>query len=234
MSNMKFLKSWSIQLDNLPAYTAFKKTFNVTLDNALLKSIYASDNPIYNENRKQLLLPIINAMKDDKLTIKYNPRYGIGRRYPENSISPICVSRHIKHTLFKHLGWVDIDMVKGHPTIIYEIAKKNGISLTAFERYITNPSSIFKLLIDHYATADGCEPITEDDAKDIFNISIYGGGHSTWLKQMAEKVELTVTEPHPFVSEFLKECQTISNVIYASNPDIVKKVKGELTDEYKI
>jgi hypothetical protein len=51
---------------------------------------------------------------------------------------------------------------------------------------------------------------------------------------MSEKYELSVTQPHPFVSDFIKECQTVADIIYASNPELVKKVKGELTDEYKI
>ena len=131
---IKFLKSWTIDTDNLPQYTAFKGTFDVKLDYPLLKLIYDSDEPIYTEDRKQLLLPILN--KINKITsilkVNHSTRFGLGRFYADESISPICVSRHIKHTLFQFIDWIDLDMVKGHPTMLYCIAKNNNISFPTF------------------------------------------------------------------------------------------------------
>jgi hypothetical protein len=231
---MKFLNSWTIALDKLPTYAAFKKSFEIELDNAFMQKIYNSNNDVFTDERKALLLPIINAMKGNKLKVKHNQRYGLGRFYADNSISPICVSRHIKHTLFNRLGWCDLDMIKGHPTIIYSIAKKNGLHLEHFKTYLDNPEAIFKQLINFYSCEDE-EPLTEDNVKDIFNISIYGGGFSTWVKQMRnEDIILRNEIEHPFISQFIKSCRDIMDIIYVSNPSIAEKVKGELTDLYAI
>jgi hypothetical protein len=230
---MKFLKSWSIALDKLPTYAVFKKHFTVQLDNALLRKMYKSRLPVFTDERKALLLPIINALKGDTLIVKHNQRFNLGRFYADNSISPICLARHIKHTLFQHLGWFDLDMVKGHPTILYNIAKNNGLELKYFKKYLDNPSYIFEELIKHYSTETG--GITEDNVKDIFNIAIYGGSHNTWLKQMeADDKQLATNNPHPFVVCFIQECKNLIDIIYLNNPSIAEKVKGNETNEYHI
>lgn len=233
---MKFLNSWTLLLDKLPTYTAFKKEFIVELDYALMMKMYKSNYKEYNVKRKALLKPLLDAMnKKNMLKVRYGNRYGLGRFYPDNSISPICVSRHMKHTLFQHIGWVDLDMVSGHQTILYEISKTCGFAdkFVTIKKYIDNRQSIFKELIKHYSTEE--QLLSEDDVKDIFNIVIYGGGHSTWLEQMKEaEIELKTTEMHPFVRNFIAECRNFMELIYINNPDIVEKVRGDLTEEYKI
>lgn len=236
MPSMKILNNWTLILAKLPNYVAFKGTFELDINPNLLDLMMQSDNPEFTTERKQLLSNVINKVdrKTNKLKVKHNQRYGIGRFYADNSISPICVSRHMKHTLFHHLNYIDLDMVKGHPTIIYSIAKLNNIDLPTFGRYLSNPTSIFAELIEYYSDIDDT-PLTEDDVKDIFNIAIYGGGHKTWLKQMSEKGRnLATTEPNLFVSKFIKECKIVMDLIYLNNKDIVDKVKGDLTEEYKI
>lgn len=233
---MKILNSWCLLLDKLPAYTAFKANYDIKLDYPLLQAIYDSDHPEITEDRKMLLLPILEKInkKTGVLKVKHNQRYGIGRFYPNNSISPICLSRHIKHTLFHYLNWIDLDMVKGHPTILYNVASKNGLELTTFKKYIDEPETIFQELIQYYSSPESIS-LSCDDVKDIFNISIYGGSHNTWLQQMGNnKKEVSTTIPHPFVSAFIKECKTLIDIIYLNNPLLVEKVKGNLTDEYSI
>jgi len=233
---MKFLNSWTLLLDKLPTYSAFKKEFVVELDYALMMKMYNSNYEEYTHNRKLLLKPILDAMKGkNTLKIKHNNRYGLGRFYPDNSISPICISRHMKHTLFQHLGWVDLDMVCGHCTILYEMAKKNSMEhkFVNIKHYLDNRQSIFKELINYYSTEE--QSLSDDNVKDIFNIVIYGGGHNTWLKQMEEaNIELNTKEPHPFVKSFVSECRNFMEIIYINNPDVVEKVRGNLTEEYQI
>jgi hypothetical protein len=232
---MKFLNSWTISLDKLPAYTAFKANYEMKLDATLLNAIYHSDNPNFTADRKQLLLPILEKInkKTGILKVKHNQRYDVGRFYPNNSISPICVSRHIKHTLFHHLNWIDLDMVKGHPSILYYIALKNGRELKAFKKYLDNPTAVFDKLKSYYSTEES--QLSDDNIKDIFNIAIYGGGHNTWLSQMGnEKIDVSTTIPHPDVVEFLNECKILIDLVYLNNPLLVEKVKGNLTDEYSI
>ncbi len=234
---MKFLNVWNVAIDKLPAYSAFKKQSTIPADAVFLKRIYNSELEEFTPDRKQLLLPVINAIdkQTNKLTISYSQRYGLGRFYPKNSISLICTSRHIKHTYFNNFNWIDLDMVKGHPTILYCMAMKNGLELPAFKKYIDNPNEIFDTLIQHYSDPESEIALTNDNVKDIFNISVYGGSHNTWLKQMdKENISIADVHPHPFVNEFITECKTLIDIIYYSNPEIKKKVMGDLTDEYKI
>jgi hypothetical protein len=233
---MKFLNGWSISIDKLPAYSAFKKPSYIDVDYHFFEKMYNSQLDVFTQNKKLLLFPILKSInpKTNTLDISYSQRYGLGRHYPKNSISPICISRDFKHTFFDHFNWIDLDMVKGHPTILYSIAQKNGLSLSSFETYLKNPDDIFNLLSAYYSSPDST-PLSNDNIKDIFNISIYGGGHNTWLKQMAEQnLEIATATPHPFVSSFIAECQMIIDIVYHSNAEIKNKVSGDLTDEYSI
>jgi len=231
---MKFLNAWTVSLEKLPSYSCFNKKFKVTLDYALMKRIYASKNiNEYNiQNRKKLLKNVMDAMKGDILELSYYQPYSLGRHYPTNSISPICVSRHMKHTLFHSLGWVDLDMIAGHSTILYEIAKQNNREkeFPTFKKYIDNKPAVLKELHTYYFTEGST--LTEDNVKDIFNISIYGGGHKTWLGDMEkENIELRTNVKHPMVKEFITECRKFMEIIYVNNPLIADKVKGALDIE---
>lgn len=230
---LDFLNGWNIIIDKLPEYKAFKKPFQIPLDIALLKKIYFNSSiPEYNDERKALLFPIIDAInkKTNILTTQYEQRNKLGRFYPNKSLSLVCVSRHMKHTYFKMRNWLDLDMCRGHTTIIQGLANKNGIPLPTFKKYIDYSDDIFKLLIEYYGTS-----LSPDDVKDIFNLSIYGGGITTWFDQMEKKgIKLKTYETHPFIADFICECQTAMRNVYLANPEMVEMVKGELTDEYEI
>jgi hypothetical protein len=231
---MKFLNNWTINFDKLPSYVAFKGIFNVKLDYNILNECYLSDNKNFTNERKELLKPLLNKInkKNNILKIEHSQRFSIGRFYANQSISPICVSRHIKHTLFSYLDWVDLDMVKGHSSIIYSISKKNNIQLQAFEKYLNDPEFIFNELKKYYSDD---EKITNDNIKDIFNIAIYGGSHNTWLNQIEEQeIQLKTKEPHKFVSAFIDDCKKVIDLVYLNNDELIKKVKGNLEDEYAI
>jgi len=228
---MKFLNNWTISLDKLPTYSCFNKKFKVTLNNDLMKQMYKSKNiDEYNKNnRKQLLKNVIDEMKDDVLEISYYHPFSLGRFYPTNSISPISICKHMKHTLFHNLGWVDLDMIAGHSTILYEIAKQNKIEsqFKSIKNYIDNKDAILKELHEYYYTEDST--LTESNVKDIFNICIYGGGHKTWLEQMEkDEINIRTNIPHKIVNEFKTDCSSFMELIYLNNPEIVNKIKGSL------
>lgn len=246
---MKFLKSWTIELSKIPMYSAFKGSFNIQLDYPILQDILNSSDPVFTDDRKVLLKNLLNGIiittngksvlikgvdkKTGLLEISHTPRYGLGRFYPSHTMSPICMSRHIKHTLFTYLDWIDIDMVKGHPSILISIAKNNNLSLPAFEKYLNNPEEIFNMLVEYYSPED-CQ-LTHDNVKDIFNILIYGGGHTTWLSQMEnDNIEIKTTTPHQFVNLFKTDCKKLIDLININNPELVERVKGDLTNEYEI
>lgn len=234
---MKFITNWTINLQKLPKYTQFKQPFHVRLNYNLLNTCYKSSNPIFTNDRKQLLEPILKCIdkKTEILEIKHNQRYGVGRFYPDESISPISVSRHIKHTLFHFLNWIDLDMVKGHATIIYNIALKNNMLLESFKNYLENQEKIFRELLDFYSIDN---KMTNDHVKDIFNISIYGGNHKTWIESMNKQgIKVKTENEHQLIKEFVNDCKKIINIVYLSNPELIDKIKGDLTidnDEYKL
>ena len=229
---MKFLKNWTIDPSKIPAYATFKSPFTLDLDQSILNIMSNHKDSNFNEDRLKLLQPIISAMNGNQLKIKHNNRFNMGRFYANNSISPICVSRHIKHTLFHYLDWVDIDMVKGHPSILYSIAKNNGIELPTMKMYLDNPDSILKQLIDFYS----CEnKLTTNDVKGIFNIKIYGGNHNTWIEAMGkEGKEISTNSIHPIEAAYDDEIKTIINIVYLNNKAIADIIKGDETNEYKI
>jgi hypothetical protein len=230
-NKLVFLNSWTIKLDLLPGYASFKKDFNLELSYPILKSCYDSDHPQFTAERKEALKPILDKMKQkNKLFVKHEQRYNLGRFYANGSISPICVSRHIKHTLFKALGWIDLDMVKGHPSILYSIAKLNKVAqtFTTFKDYIENPDEILKQVSSFYG-------VTTSQAKEVFNLSIYGGGFETWIKSMIkEKVKLKTTDRLQVIESFISECRLFQTFVYINNPEITNRVCDDPDmDEYK-
>ena len=230
---MKFLKNWTIDTTKIPTYATFKTKFSLELDHELLQIISKTKNNYFTEDRLKLLQPILNAMDGNILNIKHNNRYDMGRFYANNSISPICVSRHIKHTLFHYLDWIDIDMIKGHPSILYSIAKNNGIELPTFKMYLENPDKILSEFIKFYSSEN--DQLTVSDVKGIFNIKIYGGKHKTWVESLGkEGKEIGTKEIHPIESAFDNEINTIIELVYLNNKYIADIIKGDEKSEYKI
>lgn len=229
---MKFLTNWTIDLGKLgeEKYTAFNGDFVMQLDYGVLKLMSDSEY-ITDDQESDMRNLLVNVDKNTgKLKTKHHQNYGIGRYYATHKISPINVSRIIKHTLFTYLDWIDIDMVKGHPTIIKQVALKNNYATPEIDKYLANPDATFKILLKHYAMDD---KLTEDDVKDIFNLAIYGGGHSTWLRQMAcvdkdgklikskkHNIKIVNQQQHPIVKAFITEVREIGSLVYKSNQNL--------------
>ena len=234
--SISFLKGWTIDVSKIPQYSAFRGIFSLKLDYTLLRNIMISNHPDFTDDRKKLLLPILNKINKQTsiLEVVHNPRFGLGRFYPDDSISPICISRHIKHTLFAFLNWIDLDMIKGHPSMLYCIAKKNGVELPSFKHYLENFEHIVEILSAFYSV-EGEEPLSRDNIKELFSILVYGGGFTTWIRKLQENnIEINTDNKHPFIEAFHAECKNIMSIVYLHNPALVQKIKGELVDEYKI
>ena len=161
------------------------------------------------------------------------------RNYADKNISMIPLSKYVKHTVFKYLGWLDIDWVKGHPSIAISIAKSVGLSLPAFEKYVNEFDDIVKTLSEFYS-ADLENPLTKDNIKWLFNSMIYGGGFESWVvgiskgdenyspKQMKNEKVM-----HDLVKDFKAECVMLTNRIFKENPSLVKKVADPNDEIYK-
>ena len=235
-STNKFLKGYTIDVCKVPRYTQFKAIFKIPVDEPLFQAIMKSEDPVFKPETKKILSNLFPHINNGLLTVRHHQNYNVGRFCANNSISPICLSRHIKHTLFSYLNWIDIDMVKGHPSIIFNLAKNNNLYLPTFDEYLKNPETIFDMLSDYYSDPCGVA-LTHDHIKGIFNVMIYGGGFSTWENDLLEKEGIAINqraEIHPFIVAFKNEVKTITRIIYDANPDFITHIKGDLTDQHKI
>lgn len=235
---MNFLNGLTINLDKLPKYISFLGKYTIDIDNQaiqFLKNCINSDDPVFKPEIKERIQYIINNIKQNKMIVEHQQRLDVGRFYPNKNLSLVTLSRHVKHSIFNLLNWIDIDMIKGHPTIIYNLFKSKGTELKAFKKYIENPTKILNELIKFYSPEN--QLLTEDNVKDIFNISIYGGGFNTWLKQMDdENHNLSTDKIHPFIEEFINECKIVMNSIVRANPKLREKIvdSTEGKNDYQI
>lgn len=201
---MKFLREWKIEIEKLPAYALFNKTFTEQIDLHLAQQILVDTDERLTKEIKTEFQKMVNMIdpKTNSIKCKYSPRHNVGRRYadypekylPNKKLNPnygkyhsalISQPRLIKNTIFKYQNWVDVDQKKGHPTIIYCNAKRLGLDLPAYKEYLTNFNTYVDELTEYY-TSDPEYPIDNKDIKLLFNKTIYGGGHKKWAKVILE------------------------------------------------
>ena len=116
---------------------------------------------------------------DGSLVVVHNQRHRFGRFYADNNVSLIPHERRIKHTLFTYDGWVDLDMVKGHPSIA--LAVFEGIlKLPAIKTYVDTFDNIVYAL-SNYCTTNSTL-LDSDYVKWLFNMMVYGGTPNGWVK----------------------------------------------------
>lgn len=266
---MKFLKNWTIDLATIPAYVEFNQDFIEHVDYALANIILNSNDERLSPESVDEFRKLVNCINPltNELKVKYSPRKGIGRRYadcptptyPDGKSNPafgkyyaglIAMPRIIKNTLFKYQYASDYDQVKGHPTILFEIAKRNGRTLAAYEDYLkpNRFDAIVTELSDFYS-GEAESPLTKKEIKWLFNKTIYGGGFNEWIKDIksgkkknqdgriievrpAREVK-NETILHPLYQAFFNDTQSIISLVYESNQALVEVVCAEIpnTDE---
>jgi hypothetical protein len=167
-----FLTGWTIDLGKIPKYPELEKEFQEQVDYQLAQMILAHDHEKLTVEVKHEFRKLVKRVSERKNTLAFQlrPRYGVGRRYPEipcETLSNgrpnpkfkryysalIAQPRIIKNTLFQYQGWTDLDQQKGHPTILLDMAEKNGITLNAYKEYLT-PGNFDRLVTDisaHYS-----------------------------------------------------------------------------------
>jgi hypothetical protein len=225
-----------LNLECLPKYDGFNGEFIVKWDNdlseVLINGEYKKINGECLTKYEKLVHRKINDLGE--ITVFHKNRKGLGRMYSDADASPCCHSKFIKHTMFKHLGFVDADMVKGHPSILRFLCKLNGVPTTTFDTVVFDFDKTCEDVIKHYETLCGVI-LSKENIKFFFNSTIYGGGYSTWLDKLrnvkdCEKFgyELKdipdgIPEPDIFV-KFRKTCRGLSELIYVNNPEFVEKV----------
>jgi hypothetical protein len=184
---------------------------------------------------KNAVLDNINKSTGELVVKHNNTSYKLGRYYANDNISMIPHSKYIKHTMLHYLGWSDLDMVKGHPSIAVSMGDSVGTSYNSIKFYVENFDIVAKTLIEFYSTdKEGEERLDNGDIKMLFNMMIYGGGFSTWKNKLAEdepiygKVAKKIKNEnimHELAHKYKNECNHISKRIYTDNPSLVRKLK---------
>ena len=90
------------------------------------------------------------------------------------------------------------------------------------------------------------EELQEHQKKWLFNLSIYGGSHKTWVKDITnpskedldkgyKPIQLLNTKPREFEIKFKNECDLIKKFIWDNNHDIKKALENDSkkSEEYK-
>ena len=242
---LTFLDNWTIDLTELPTYDKFKKPFTVTFDKKISQLLMSGVNPkitaVMISNYKNNVMNHID--NNNKLIVTHKNPWGVGRFYGDGDRSPVCHSKFIKHTVFSYQNWLDIDMVKGHSSILLHIGKKNGLTLPAFNDVVHNFDTKWRDIAEYYKKKCNVD-LDEDNIKYYFNLTIYGGGYDRWLKKLADvkdaekygyaiKIIPENIATHPFMEMFKRECVKISGLVYANNPDLVARVATAKETEHE-
>jgi hypothetical protein len=269
----KFLHGYTIKVSAVPAYVEFNNDWTTHVDKELARIILESPDGRFTPEMKEHFRKTYDLIdpRTNELKVHYRPRKDLGRRYPEEPSHEFYSvngeqrrnmlfgkywgnltihSKYIKNTIFHYQGWVDYDQRKGHPTILFEVASRNGITLTAYQKYIREGG--FEGIVDElrdWYSADEENPLTDGDIKDLFNRTIYGGGHYEWCKYITHE-NLSADEvlkllrkgkfpkemknkknQHSFYKEYLKDTQLISKLIWDANPELRNKVCAGMPDD---
>jgi len=186
--SIPFLNGLTINRDEIPEYPEFKKKFTERLDKSICDIILQSNNPVFTPEMKSCFRNnVVNHIKNNELKTEWRPNYGIGRYHPKGNISLTPISKYIKHTIYSHMEYIDIDMVRSHSSIAVEInktlPKEQQLNLSAVQNFINNRDAICDKCIRLWSLDNEDNKLTRDDVKYLFNLTIYGGSFNTWINK---------------------------------------------------
>lgn len=233
-TSMMFCNKGVIDVSKIPKYTEFNsQVFHVPCDRRILRML-SKDPRIHPSEQGKLLKLLAKIDKHGNLKTKYEHRGEAkqGRFYPKDDFNIILCCKLAKHTMFKFMGYKDIDMCVGHPSIVASLGEKIGIKFPAVSEYIERRDEIVKDVCEYYS-ADPNNPLDEGDGKELFNIHIYGGGLAIWRQGVEEGEENKGKPPkpvadkpvHPFVARFIEDRDTLMEWVYQNNNDLFRRVQ---------
>lgn len=254
----KFTNNWTIHIKKIPKYPEFKNiVFIENYDINILNDILNSKDPIFSDLHKKMLNDKIFTKinkSNNNIYINYYQVDNIGRFYSNNASSMLTIPRVIKHTIFESMNWIDIDISKSYPTIIYEMGKINKLDFSSVYEYINNFDEILKMFNEFYS-----DKITKQHIKSLFNNALFGGTFNTWLHMLLygdesilnqqkyiygdpeyvkanifnkESIikEVKSYKEHPFFIKYLEEINKFRELVIKNNDEI----KTNLSTPYSI
>jgi hypothetical protein len=182
-------------------------------------------------------------IKNNAVVAKHHQTFGLGRFYPDKDCSPTVHAKYIKHTVFQYQGWKDIDMCKGHSSLLQYVAKTNRLTYPTFEKVVSSFDLLVEIIKEYFKINYNII-LEERHIKEYFNLSIYGGGKKTWIDALKDEKNLIknnheiIEIPYDVVlpkvmTDFKSECQAIMNLVYINNADITERVAKNKETEYK-
>ena len=184
---------------------------NKLINSGLLQTVSWTAGSITFESEKHQLLLLKKQIKNNKLKVVYRrPKYGLGRVYPNKSLSLCSLRREIRHTLANGV-YCDIDIANCHPELLNQLCIHHGIQTKYLNLYIKDRETILAETMSLY-------DCTKDRAKTLFISLMYYGTFESWHPEG--------DQPPEFIYNFINELKIISESFIKVNPDIVKIVKA--------
>ena len=188
------------------------------IQSPLLSEKYDLDNysqklaaQIYSNEKHQLETYAKNYNKKTGChQVKYKkPNHKWGRVFPVKSLGLTCFAKKTRNTLIKG-RYGDYDLSNAQPSIVYNICKSNNIPCPFNERYNNDRENILAEVMLTYS-------VSRDKAKTLFIRLAFFGTLYGWLKECGLDVTLQPTE---FISNFIKELNTVANIVKDANPEL--------------
>jgi hypothetical protein len=134
-----------------------------------------------------------------------------GRYYARNGASLQGMWKPLRATLARDLYW-QLDICNAHPWILLSLAQNAGWAAPKLEHYVTHREAVLESF-----------SVGRDEAKTAMLMLMYGGN-----------AERRIGQPLPqFVVEFRAELVLLAQRLYAANPDTVKRLKIDESDNHK-
>ena len=222
---MDFLNGWTIDVHKVPKYTnIINQTFIQKIDPILLKMICKSDDKLFQYSKDTIIK--LASENTGELKVHYESSYqGLGYPEPVNNKSILYVGSHsFRQTIFEYMGYKEIDIVKAYPTVMYEVAKKNGIILENIRYYIDHFDELVDDVVSYYESYGidlerienvlGKKSSKSDKLKGFFICIANGGTYNDWFYGGGNLVKISS------FGNYLK-----NNCMY-KNRGIIKKTDG--------
>lgn len=156
-----------------------------------------------------------NTLKENgRRVVIYQQKSGsdnFGRFSPKNGVSLQNIRKEIRNTIACDLYW-QLDITNAHPWILLSLAKQMKWETPHLVHYVNNREKVLSELEVPFA-----------DAKRAILIIMYGGNASKEIGKPLSK----------FAAMFRAELVEIAKKIFASNTNLVKRLKVEELDEHK-
>lgn len=210
MNSLKLELSVSPVTTILDEITLFEP-INIDIVYQLYNSNYTTDQD------KLSLKKYIQKYDEDtkQVSVEYSrSKCRFGRsRIKTGFVGLTSIRRAVRNTILND-EWIDLDIVKCHPSIIVSLCKDN-VDINSINDYVNNPEIYVKQIKDTYS----CDDLT---AKQALNIICFGGSFDTW------KTEYNVQgNVLPFFVSFKNDIDKVCNYLRKHNTVLYEFAKKQ-------